>query len=82
MQLDDGFKTWMFTWIESIIKCELLGMISILHCIMGNKPSFTVGINPYLLDPPSVAEIIMNEEHAIFEHNFQAFVSDLAIMCN
>jgi hypothetical protein len=78
---ENGFRLKMFTWIESIVKCELPGMTEILE--EGReplpRPSLSKGAtDPRLQKQPQISEMSEDE----FSVRFREFVEELAIRCN
>ncbi|KAJ6517154.1 hypothetical protein DFH09DRAFT_940470, partial [Mycena vulgaris] len=82
MVANPDFKAGMFSWMESIISCQLPGMTGpiVETCAEDSKaPTRPPGWNnPQLSKGPLVGT--MSEEE--FERQFQETVKDLAVTCN
>ncbi|EIM87295.1 uncharacterized protein STEHIDRAFT_56488, partial [Stereum hirsutum FP-91666 SS1] len=83
MAEDDTFKTAMFGWLESIIKCELPDM----EPIVGGDAN-RVWQKPVLeydtrtADAPFLEDTLTDDDRERFKESFKHFVSDLAVACN
>ncbi|KAK7022630.1 hypothetical protein R3P38DRAFT_2416132, partial [Favolaschia claudopus] len=79
---DPAFKTSVFAWLESIIKCELPGMTEPRVENTpddANKPKWPAGwVNPQYSRGPDIDSLGRDE----FDDAFQKTVTDLAIECN
>ncbi|KAG2133017.1 hypothetical protein DEU56DRAFT_707191, partial [Suillus clintonianus] len=82
MANEDGFAGKMFSWLESIISCELpedTGPIPETSSDQAKKPQRNVeDLDPRLEMPPQVIEM----DRKSFEHEFTDFLTRLAIECN
>ncbi|EGO30262.1 hypothetical protein SERLADRAFT_412311 [Serpula lacrymans var. lacrymans S7.9] len=78
---DKDYKTQISTWLESIIQCELPGMMEVVidspdHPLQ-RPPRAPDQLDPRLADWP-----ILSEDNVHFAQHFQDFVTDLALTCN
>jgi hypothetical protein len=81
MAADPSFKQDTFTWLESIIKCELPGMTGKIVETKGELKH--PDLPPGLIDPRLAAGQILTENNEDeFVKEFTTFVSELAIACN
>lgn len=83
MAEDSDFKATMFSWLESIIKCELPDM----QPVIGDEPSVawvrpTVDRDMRTTDAPILPEELDESSEVLFRENFKQFVKDMAIACN
>jgi hypothetical protein len=81
MTMDTFFKENRFTWLESIIKCELPGTTEEILETHGKleHPALTPGS----VDPRIAVGPILNEDNKEeFAEDFTGFVMDLAVACN
>lgn len=83
MERDDLFKQTLFTWLESIIKCELPGMVpSIGDETSGPWIRPRVDADMCTTDAPILPDNLNPENRSLFQENFKHFVQDMAIACN
>ncbi|KAI0317656.1 hypothetical protein OF83DRAFT_1042019, partial [Amylostereum chailletii] len=80
MNADATFKSSLFGWLETIIKCELPDMEPLLADAPVTKP--TLDGDPRTAIPPICPETMNADDLAEFEEKFKLFVRDLAVACN
>ncbi|KZV58932.1 hypothetical protein PENSPDRAFT_554131, partial [Peniophora sp. CONT] len=87
MRSDPAFQERMFGWLESIIKCELPGMVDVLRPRPGEdltNPTEFIDGNPVVALPPQIPDpsTMSDTERELFEERFRTFVHDLACAHN
>lgn len=86
MLADETFKSDVFGWLESVIRCELIDMEPILgedaRRVPNKRPDRGGIPNPCATEAPMIIESMTAEELERFQLNFKEFVNELAIACN
>jgi Helitron helicase-like domain at N-terminus len=82
MAEDELFKTDLFHWLESVIKCELPSNKVPILPRTNARPNSESGINPCSYDAPQIPDDMLSPEGKLFQIHFENFVEQLAVTCN